>query len=51
VIALAHEIGTPLHVIAGTLCRAGFQVIGITTIQEALDFLGKQGTDWVITDF
>jgi DNA-binding response OmpR family regulator len=32
------------------LRRAGFQVTGVTTVQEALDFLGKQVTDWVITD-
>jgi DNA-binding NtrC family response regulator len=36
--------------LARWLRRAGFQAAGVTTIQEALDFLGKQVTDWVITD-
>ena len=36
--------------LARWLCRAGFQVTGVTTVREALDFLGKQVTDWVITD-
>ena len=32
------------------LKRAGFQVMGVTTIQEALEVLATQATDWVITD-
>jgi DNA-binding response OmpR family regulator len=32
------------------LKRAGFHVTGVTTIQEALEALATQVTDWVITD-
>jgi DNA-binding NtrC family response regulator len=32
------------------LKRAGFHVMGVTTIQEALEALATQATDWVITD-
>jgi two-component system response regulator AtoC len=32
------------------LKRAGFHVTGVTTIQEALEVLASQPTDWVITD-
>jgi DNA-binding NtrC family response regulator len=32
------------------LTRTGFHVTGVTTIQEALEALATQATDWVITD-
>jgi CheY-like chemotaxis protein len=32
------------------LARAGYQVIGVTTVQEALEALTAKGIAWVITD-
>jgi DNA-binding response OmpR family regulator len=32
------------------LRREGFQVTGVTTVQEAFDFLSNRPTDWVVTD-
>ena len=32
------------------LVRAGYQVIGVTTVQEALEALGSHAVSWVITD-
>jgi CheY-like chemotaxis protein len=32
------------------LGRAGYHVTGVTTVQEALEALTAQATDWVITD-
>jgi two-component system, NtrC family, response regulator PilR len=32
------------------LLQKGFRVPGVTTVQEAHDFLAKHATDWVITD-
>jgi two-component system response regulator PilR (NtrC family) len=32
------------------LRREGFQVSGVTIVQEAFDFLAKHATDWVLTD-
>jgi DNA-binding NtrC family response regulator len=32
------------------LARAGYQVIGVTTVQEALEALSAKGIAWVITD-
>jgi DNA-binding NtrC family response regulator len=32
------------------LRREGFQVTGVTTVQEAFEFLTHRPTDWVVTD-
>jgi CheY-like chemotaxis protein len=32
------------------LARAGYQVVGVTTVQEALEALTAKGIAWVITD-
>src|SRR5262245_49405477 len=37
-------------VIKRWLVRAGYQVIGVTTVQEALEALTAKGIAWVITD-
>jgi DNA-binding NtrC family response regulator len=36
--------------LARWLTRAGFHITGVTTVQEALEALATQSTDWVITD-